>query len=99
MCTRSVAPWNQILYLLIWSPSFFNEREHAQRAAAAVTDLERRGDDDRARRRQLIEVAQALQSVAAGAVHVIVAGVGRAQVIGLARIRADRFGAEAEDVA
>src|SRR6266850_6074113 len=99
MCTRSVAPWNQILYLLICCPSFFYECQDAQRAAAAVPDLERGGDDDGAGRRQLVEVLEALQAVAPGAVHVVMAGVGRAQVIRLPGVGADRFGAEAQNVA
>ena len=44
-------------------------------------------------------LAQALQAVAAGAVHVVVARVGRAQVVALAGVGADRLGAEAEHVA
>src|SRR5918999_2467046 len=78
MCTRSVAPWNQILNF-----SLMDEREHPQWRAAAVPDLERRGDDHGARRRQLVEVGEALETVTAGAMHVVMARVGRAQVIGL----------------
>jgi len=39
------------------SGDFLDQRQHPQRAAAAVDDLERRGDDDRPGRGELIEVA------------------------------------------
>ena len=76
---------------------------HQARARAAgcrsPADLQRRGDDHRAGRRQQVEVGEALQAVAAGAVHVVVAGIGRAEMQGLAGIGADGLGAEAEHVA
>src|SRR5450432_3723850 len=77
----------------------FDQREHAQRAAAAALDLERRTDEHCPGRRQQVEVGEALQAVAAGGVHVVVAGVRRAQVIALAGVGADRLRAEAEHVA
>ena len=46
-----------------------------------------------------IEIAQALQSVFAGAVHVVVTRVGRLEVRRLPRVGADGFGAEAEHIA
>ena len=76
-----------------------HQRQHAQRAAAALLDLQRRADQHRAGRRQQVEVGEALQAVAPGAVHVVVARVRRAQVVALAGIGADRLGAEAEHVA
>src|SRR5687768_5408160 len=94
MWTRSVAPCTQILNF-----SLMDERENPQWRAAAVPDLERRGDDHGAGGRQLVEVGEALQAVTAGTMHVVMARVGRAQVIGLAGVRTDRLGAEAEDVA
>src|SRR3954471_3179934 len=45
------------------------QRDHAQRAAAAVHDLEWRRNDDRPRRWQPVEVAEAGQPELAGAVH------------------------------
>ena len=47
-----------------------HQRQNAQRAARALLDLQGRGEDDRAGRRQEIEVGQALQAVAAFAVHI-----------------------------
>ena len=76
-----------------------DQRQDAQRAAAALLDLERRADQERAGRRQQVEVGEALQAVAAGAVHVVVARVRRPQVNALAGVGADRLGAEAEHVA
>src|SRR4051794_10566893 len=51
------------------SRSPLDEREHPGRAAGAVHDPQRAGDDDRAGRRQPVEVAQLGQPVLAGAVH------------------------------
>ena len=76
-----------------------DQRQHAQRTAAALLDLQRRAEQHRAGRRQLVEVGEALQAVAACPVHVVVARVGRTQVEALAGIGADRLGAEAEHVA
>ena len=44
-----------------------------------------------ARWRQQVQIAQALQAVAPSTVHVIVAGVGRAQVVALAGVGANGF--------
>jgi len=75
-----------------------HDGKDAQGATAALKDLQRRGDNKRAGRRQAIEIAQALQPVFAGAVHVVMAGIGRRKVCGLPGIGANRFRAEAEHV-
>src|SRR4051812_16856814 len=54
-----------------------HQRKHAQRTAGAVLDLERRGHDHSTGRRQLIEIAQALQAVAPAAVQEMVRRIGR----------------------
>src|SRR5215216_2280087 len=66
-----------------------NKRQHPQGAAAALLDLERRADQHRAGGRQLVEVREALQAVLARAVHEVVAGIRRAQVVALAGVGAD----------
>src|SRR5579864_8835947 len=75
------------------------QRDHAQRAAAAADELERGGDDDRAGRRQLVEVAQARQAEAAGAVHQGMTRERRVEGEGLAGVGADGLDADPEDVA
>src|ERR1051326_729137 len=77
----------------------FYQSNRAKGAAAAVTDLKRGRDHDRARGRKLVKVGEALQAVAAGAVHEVVAGVGRTKMLRLPRVGADRLGAEAKEVA
>src|SRR6185436_8615535 len=73
--------------------------DDAQRAAAAVDDLERRRDDYRAGRRQLIEVAETREAELAGAVHDGVIGKRRRERGGLSRVGADGLDADAEHVA
>ena len=68
-----------------------HKREYPQRAAAAVADFQRRGDNQRAGRRQEIEIAQALQPIFAGAVHVVMTRVGRLEVRRLSRRRCRWF--------
>src|SRR3984885_9789698 len=68
-----------------------HDRQHAQRAAGAVDDLERRRNQDRALRRQLVELAQAGETVTVGLGH---EGVGRERRTHAARrtgIGADGF--------
>src|SRR5688572_33176988 len=42
--------------------STWNQRQHSHRAARAIDDLERRGDEQSAGRRQLLQVAEAGQA-------------------------------------
>src|SRR5258707_8716483 len=76
-----------------------HEREHAEGAARAVLDLERRRHDHGADRRKLVEIAQALQAIAPATVQEMMRRIGRIEMAGLASIRADRLGAEADDSA
>src|ERR1700752_3762648 len=76
-----------------------HERQHAQRAARALLDLEWRRDNDGALGGQQVEIGQALQAIAALAVHVEMRGVGGIEVLRLAGVGADRLGSEAESVA
>src|SRR6202050_3038695 len=73
-------------------------RDHAQGAAAAAHELERRRNDHRARRRQLIEMAQAGQTELSGAVHDGVVRERWVECARLTRIRADRFDADTQHV-
>src|SRR5882762_799236 len=82
-----------------WASARWNQREHAQRAARAILDLERRRKDHGARGRKLVEVAQALQAVAAAAMKEMMRRVRRIEVTGLTGVRSDRLGAEAENAA
>src|SRR5262245_31342168 len=82
-----------------YPPSRLDERKHAQRRATALLDLERRGEDHSAGRRQQIEVGEALQPVTAGSVHEVVTRIGWLQMVGLTGIGADRLRAEPDDVA
>src|SRR5438067_11547320 len=75
------------------------QRKHAQRTAGAVLDLERGGHDHRAGPRKLIEIAQALQAIAPATVQEMVRRIRRLEMTGLAGIRPDRLGAEADDAA
>src|SRR5438445_7247498 len=75
------------------------QRKHAERTAGAVLDLERCGHDHRAGRRKLIEIAQALQAIAPATVKEMVRRIRRFEMTGLAGIRPDRLGAEADDAA
>src|SRR6201986_4616459 len=74
--------------------SVSDERQHAQRAAGAVLDLERRRDDDRAGGGKLVEIGEALQPIAAGAMKQRVRRILRFEQMRLAGIGADGFGAE-----
>src|SRR5258707_1996725 len=65
------------------------EREYTQRAAGAVDDLQRRSNDDRPGRRQLVEIGQARQPETVGAVHDGVAGEHGIQTVRLAGVRPD----------
>src|ERR1700722_10314187 len=76
-----------------------HEREHAQRAAGAVDDLQRRGDDDRPGRRELVEVGQARQPETVGAVHDGVAGKHGIETMRLAGVGPDGLHADTENVA
>ena len=66
---------------LIW-----HQRNRPSRAAATMQNLQRRGDDDGAGRRQLIEIAKALQAELAVAVHDGVARIGWPKMRGLSGI-------------
>src|SRR5258705_8056606 len=76
-----------------------DERQRAQWTARTLLDLERRREQDRARGRQQIEIGQALQAIAARAVHVVVTGIRRIEVLRLTSVRADRLRPEAEHIA
>src|SRR5258708_7451786 len=76
-----------------WAPYYLcrHEREYAQRAAGTVDDLQRRSNDHRPGRRQLVEIGQARQPETVGAVHDGVSwedGIGN---VHLARVRPRRF--------
>src|SRR5271169_1869828 len=75
------------------------QRQNTQRTARALLDLQRRGDDHRSLGRQQIQIAQALQAEAALAMHVEVRRKRRIEMMPLAEIGADGFGAEAVHVA
>src|ERR1700722_2981397 len=72
--------------------------ERAHRRAGAAHELERRGDQDRAFGRQLVEIAKARQAVTIGLVDKVVRREGRIHAAGRARIRADGFRSPADDV-
>src|SRR5262245_54762180 len=61
--------------------SALDEREDARRAARAADDRERRDDDQRAGRRQPLQVGELCQAVLAGAVQERVAGEGRVEAV------------------
>src|SRR5882724_10118265 len=75
------------------------QRKDTQRTAGAVLDLERRGHDHCTGRRKLIEIAQALQAITPATVQEMVRRIGRIEMTGLAGVRPDRLGAEADDAA
>src|SRR5262245_59300777 len=58
-------------------PSGRCDGDHPKRTAATVDDLQRRGNHDRPRWRQLIEIAQAGEAELAGTVHRRVVRKGR----------------------
>ena len=70
--------------------------EHAQRAAGAFDDLERRRDQDRALRRQLVEMAEAGEAVTIGLVHEGMGRERRVHAAGRAGVGADGFRAPAD---
>src|SRR5689334_13406516 len=77
----------------------WSDCKHAQRATAAIDDLERRGDHNRAGGRKLVEIAQAGEAELAGTVHQRMVGKRRVEGAGLARVGADRLDADAQDIA
>src|SRR5580700_2051239 len=84
-----------------WAPYDLrrHEREYAQRAAGTVDDLQRRSNDHRAGRRQLVEIGQARQSESVGAVHDGVAGKHRIETVSLPGVCADGLHTHTENVA
>src|SRR5262249_11660375 len=76
-----------------------NQRQHAQRAARALLDLERRRDQQRAGRGQLVEVGEAREAEFVGAVHQMMRGECRLEREGLAVVGAARLDAPAVHVA
>ena len=74
-----------------------DEGEDAGRGPGAADDGQRGGDDDRARGRELVEVAQLGEAVLARAEDRLVAGEGRGEAERLAGVGADGFHAEAEE--
>src|SRR6185312_8960253 len=54
---------------MLWPLRRRCDREHPERTPAAIDELERRGDHHRARRRQLVEIAETRQAELAVAVH------------------------------
>ena len=64
-----------------------HQGQNAQRAARALLDLERRRDDHGALRRQQVEIGQALQAVAALAMHVEMRGIGGIEMLAPGRCR------------
>src|SRR5215469_16260528 len=57
-----------------WRAFSRRDRNHSQRAARALHDLQRRGDHHCARGRQLIEIAKARKAEASASVHYAVIG-------------------------
>src|SRR6516225_12369107 len=57
-----------------------HQRQYAERTARALLDLEGSCENHRALRRQLVELGQALQPVAAPAMHVEVRRIGRIEM-------------------
>src|ERR1700683_2953067 len=82
----------------IVDPWVRHERQRSNGTSGAVLDLKGRAKNNRSRRRQEIEVGQALQPVSARAVHEVMTGIRRLQVVALPGIRADRLGAKAGDI-
>src|SRR5262245_30053243 len=80
------------------TPISLHQRQHPQRAAAAVDDLERRGDDHRSRRRELVEIAQAGEAELSGSVHQGVRGERGIERAGLAGVRAHGLDTHAENL-
>src|SRR5258707_14011694 len=80
-----------------WASARWNQREHAQRAARAILDLERRRKDHGARGRKLVEVAQALQAVAAAAMKEMMRRVRRIEGTRPTRVPFGRLGGQGED--
>src|SRR6185503_6409013 len=80
-------------------PRLGRDRDDAERAAAAVDDLERRGNHDGTGRRQLVEIAETREAELARAVHDRVIRERRIERPRLAGIGANRLGADAQHVA
>src|SRR5579872_1010720 len=74
---------------------FRNQCEHAKRTAGTALDLQRRRNNDRASRRQLIQILEALQAIEPGAVQQSVGRIGRIEKMGLSGVGPDCFHAEA----
>ena len=81
------------------SSGVLHQSQHPQGAATAFLDFQRRAQNHRASGRQSVQIGQALQAIAARTMHVVVARVGWAQVIALARIGANRLGTKTQDIA
>src|SRR5688572_27894275 len=79
--------------------SYAGDREHAERAATSVDELEWRSDHNRTSWWQLIEVAQAGQPELPRTMHDRVVRERRIEAPRLPRIRSDGFDADTEDVA
>src|SRR5580693_6129045 len=79
--------------------SFGYQRQCANRTSGAVFYFKWRAENHRPRRRQKIEVREALQAVAPRPVHVVVAGVRGRQVMALPCVGSNRFRAESGHVA
>src|SRR5260370_26150315 len=84
-----------------WAPYYLcrPEREQAKRGAGAVDDLQRRSNDHRPGRRQLVEIGQARQPETVGAVHDGVTGKHGIETVRLAGIRPDGLHTHTENVA
>src|SRR5580693_4152271 len=75
-----------------------DEGERADWRAGAVDELERGRNQDRAFRRQLVEIAEARKTVAVRLVDQIVRRERRVHAAGRARVGADRLRSPADDV-
>jgi len=80
-------------------PTLRGDGNGVQRAAGAVYDFERGGDDKRAGRRQLVQVDQAGEPEFAGAVQRCMGREGRIETTCLPGICANRLYAKPDDVA
>ncbi len=74
------------------------DRQDAQGTAAALDNLERGSDDDRARGRELIKIAQAGQAELPRPVHGVVIGKRRIESTGLPGVGADRLHTDPQHV-
>src|SRR5688572_10123205 len=74
------------------------DREHAQRAPAAIDELERGGDHDRPGSWKLVQIAETRQPELAGPMHRRVIRERRIEAAGLAGVRPDGLDPHAEHV-